>query len=57
MELKPCPFCGNKHVRIVDNHGWWCTCDSCDSLGPFKASIEEAITAWNTRYKEVLTNE
>ena len=50
-ELKPCPFCGSKHVhgekvkRNIYRVECWCCGASVESV----ASIDKAIKWWNTR--------
>lgn len=55
MELKPCPFCGEK-AEIVNGSGirfteWLilCTGDCPVSPSVRKETPEEAVVAWNTR--------
>ena len=51
VELKPCPFCGSKHVhgekvkRGIYRVECWCCGASVESVN----SIEKAIKWWNTR--------
>jgi Lar family restriction alleviation protein len=60
MELKPCPFCGNKpevseHGPLIDGEpgiAIWCVSGDCrmDDVGGMNFDSEEqAIKAWNTR--------
>lgn len=53
-ELKPCPFCGNKHIHIEKVKKWfyrsyhvecWCCGASAESV----VCIENAIKLWNMR--------
>lgn len=60
MELKPCPFCGNKNIKIHekrrgnyrrtgDNYQAWCT--RCKARGPLVKDIPSiAIEKWNEYY-------
>lgn len=61
-KLKPCPFCGNKKVRVeainpdYEEDGFAIYCNSCGATGPnacdsesFKIDKEEAEKAWNNR--------
>ena len=60
-ELKPCPFCGSKRVRIVSvgikyerDYYWRVKCDNCYAYGPYMMvsnlnSREAAEAKWNTR--------
>lgn len=66
-ELKPCPFCGKSDSLIVLDYTkicfdytpnrYWVTCNRCGVTrsggddGDYFTK-EEAIKAWNTRYKE-----
>ena len=45
----PCPFCGNKNIRISNWGMWRCWCPGC--LGKSEDSLRErdAIKHWNTR--------
>ena len=45
----PCPFCGNKNIRISNWGMWRCWCPEC--LGKSEDSLRErdAIKHWNTR--------
>lgn len=45
----PCPFCGNKHIRISNWGMWRCWCPEC--LGKSEDSLREcdAVKHWNTR--------
>ena len=45
----PCPFCGNKNIRISNWGMWRCWCPEC--LGKSDDSLRErdAIKHWNTR--------
>lgn len=55
MKLKPCPF---KHtekkrwiisVESMMGNRYWCTCLSCNAMGPTAPTRREAIRLWNTR--------
>lgn len=54
-ELKPCPFCGNLELELLEGDatgfGHWVNCskEKCNTAGPMKLSDKEAIEAWNTR--------
>lgn len=45
----PCPFCGNKNIRISNWGMWRCWCPEC--LGKSEDSLRErdTIKHWNTR--------
>lgn len=63
MELKPCPFCGNKNVEPVEEYqhtslhnGGWAYVVRCNYLkggcgakGGARETIEEAAMIWNRR--------
>jgi Lar family restriction alleviation protein len=55
IELKPCPFCSNKDLEILDGEltgfAQWVNCskENCNTAGPARLSEKEAIEAWNTR--------
>ena len=62
VELKPCPFCGNKNPTLEEMNSWsgepvWfigCENYNCYfgmSLGESFNTKQEAIEAWNTRSK------
>lgn len=59
-ELKPCPFCGEKHVMHEQGHvivtetarsgpRYGVSCYSCGGRIEFFNTVAEAIDAWNTR--------
>ena len=59
-ELKPCPFCGNKHLSVVKHdskYGWrpfyYVLCDygegGCGSSGQWNHEESDAIEAWTRR--------
>jgi hypothetical protein len=51
MEIKPCPFCGEKPEVVDDGYGWMVVCDG-DShyarAGLFMTE-EQAVEEWNKR--------
>ena len=52
MELKPCPFCGNKarSVKPSKNWAWNIGCENCGCvLFTNHKSQNKAISEWNTR--------
>ncbi len=65
LKSKPCPFCGNKDVRVVpdweaeerdikDGTGYCAALCSmswggCGAVGPFRDNVQDAINAWNNR--------
>lgn len=54
IELKPCPFCGEKdNIEVfVKYDDCFIACTKCCANGPYKHTEEEAVEAWNTRYQE-----
>lgn len=63
IELKPCPFCGNKAQIIHGARGslkeiGFIECGSCNAQGEkfedkvFEFAKEKAVLAWNTRKNE-----
>lgn len=59
-ELKPCPFCGEKHVMHEQGHvivtetarsgpRYGVSCYSCGGRIEFFDTVAEAIAAWNKR--------
>lgn len=56
MEIKPCPFCGEKRVQNVDKTNYCdnskenaIMCLNCFSMGSHCINITEAVLAWNMR--------
>lgn len=48
-ELKPCPFCGGKNIRLTCWGLYRCWCVDCLSQTADCISEKEAIEAWNRR--------
>ena len=48
-ELKPCPFCGGKNMRIWNTSRPWVSCDDCLANTAYGETKEEAIEQWNRR--------
>lgn len=57
VDLQPCPFCGDRMNSFAGmrpdafckgKKDFAVGCD-CSAIGPFRATMEEAIDAWNTR--------
>lgn len=50
-ELKPCPFCGSKHLLVThlrrDVNS--VVCIDCGGEGPEKLGRDDAISSWNRR--------
>ncbi|WP_415431306.1 Lar family restriction alleviation protein [Acetobacter orientalis] len=51
-ELKSCPFCSSRNVRVVTGVNFYVWCRRCDASGPLHATLEKATTTWNTRAGE-----
>lgn len=54
-ELKPCPFCGGKAVKVVDEiFEKLCgvKCFNCDAMIDAKFDFDEAVKRWNRRVTE-----
>lgn len=53
IELKPCPWCGSKWLRVQvlgNRHAWRVECvgyECCVAAGPAASSREDAIEVWN----------
>ena len=49
--LRPCPFCSNYPSQILEiiKHGYGVRCPTCEFNGPWGATKNLAILAWNTR--------
>ena len=53
-ELKPCPFCGSERVNVAEVVGdFFAICGACGAQGKQKATIREAVEAWNRRAGDV----
>ena len=55
-KLKPCPFCGNKKVKVCggvpagSRKGvYWVYCRKCGTSSGNKKTKNSAIAAWNKR--------
>lgn len=53
FNIKPCPFCGNKHVEIVNKHflkfeEFAIKCSACDAGTPFGCA-GYIVGIWNNR--------
>lgn len=49
LGLKPCPFCGGKHLSGASgSSSGWIICE-CGASGPEAPTEEDVITVWNTR--------
>lgn len=54
-ELKPCPFCGCNEVKIAEaftGSGHCVHCKRCDAKSGTYYVAENAVNAWNRRYKD-----
>ena len=59
-ELKPCPFCGGKKIRVYGKENFrtcspWVQCESCLASTSAEDTEKEAIEAWNRRESDVDT--
>lgn len=55
-DLKRCPFCGSKDIRVwMKYESFFVQCEDCSALVPdpntTEYTQEEAIEAWNRRYE------
>ena len=48
-ELKPCPFCGSKNIRLWETTSPWVQCEKCLSSTATGYIKEEAVENWNRR--------
>lgn len=49
MNLKPCPFCGGKEVRVTQHGGFGVNCICGGMFYDNADTAEEVIKAWNKR--------
>lgn len=56
VELRPCPFCGNKDIEtksspwLVDDFIVWASCSQCGaSVEKENGDMDGVIAAWNRR--------
>lgn len=47
--LKPCPFCGNAHVRLTNWGLYRAWCPVCKAQSADEISEKAAVAAWNRR--------
>lgn len=53
VELKPCPFCGCKHLEIIyDGTEYTTFCYDCVTHGPLGINEADAFDRWNQRYEQ-----
>ena len=59
MELKPCPFCGGKDVKVdaIPSVAQFYRCERCKAKGPYWTAGEDAKEKWNTRATDRLLKE
>lgn len=55
-ELKQCPFCGSKNLRLTGNSWHWVQCNNCFAEIGGQESEEEAIEQWNRRVNDGKTD-
>lgn len=48
-ELLPCPFCGNKNIRVSNWGMWRCWCPECFGKSEDTLRERDAISRWNIR--------
>ena len=51
-DLKPCPFCGNAHVRLTNWGLYRVWCPVCKAQSADEISEKAAVAAWNRRAHE-----
>ena len=51
-ELKPCPFCGGKAGRFVDNNRFVVSCKICSANVFSYSSAKKATKYWNRRAED-----
>ena len=49
VELKPCPFCGSKDIKLCGSHVYWVICNGCYAKTAIDAQKKKAIEFWNRR--------
>lgn len=52
MKLKPCPFCGETKILIIEGFtkgSYRTICDNCCCVGASGVTKEKAADVWNTR--------
>ena len=56
IELKPCPFCGERKIELDKPdllfYGWFCQCPNCKATIAYNGTRESAIEKWNHRAPE-----
>lgn len=56
-ELKPCPFCGSKNIRLWEKTtSPWVQCEKCLSSTATGYTKEEAVENWNRRANDENTD-
>lgn len=51
--LKPCPFCGNEEVEMLECVGTFIVCcPKCYATGPEGTTENQTIKKWNRRARE-----
>ncbi len=50
MELKPCPLCNNKNIKVFTAFGTHILCEKCN-LKLYDFDLENAVKRWNRRNK------
>ncbi|AZN71832.1 restriction alleviation protein, Lar family [Georhizobium profundi] len=49
-ELKPCPFCGGRDMRVNRTTASWISCNDCGAETDSRANEGQARAAWNRRF-------
>ena len=51
-ELKPCPFCGNDNISVIESvvkPFYWCKCEKCGASISCYKTRKKAVEVWNRR--------
>lgn len=54
--LKPCPFCGSKNIRLWEITYPWVQCEKCLSATAMGCTKKEAVEHWNRRANDGKTD-
>lgn len=55
LDLKPCPFCGERAALVADNGPYLVECVECRAAGPRAPYPKKAAEFWNRRSTPVIT--
>lgn len=50
IEIKPCPLCGNKNIKVFSAFGTHVSCEKCN-LKCYDFDMKSAIRKWDKRAK------